>query len=291
MILIVDDNPDILAYMKGVLEHNECSVLTAKNGKNALDGLEKSEEVPDLIISDIMMPKMDGYDFFIALSEQPVYCRIPFIFLTALDKPEDIRLGKLLGADDYFTKPVDEDTLLATIAGKILRNMKNEKINMELNKFLMESKESFKSSLPKKDREKIILLEVEWDDRMGPQTTNSYPETPNQEFLESLGSQLYVAASTIYGSGDFSKAEGAYISIENFGMDGYALFDSYTDKSFRGGHKEYMFAVVAPKISYLHTLKIKKVLQELSNKTKDRQNLDFKKNWKALSDIITHTPL
>jgi len=113
-----------------ILQHNECRVLTAENGIDALEKLKGVDELPDLIVSDIMMPKMDGYDFFKTLSESAVYCNIPFIFLTALDSPEDIRLGKMIGADDYLTKPINEDDLLATIAGKILRNKKNKRINV-----------------------------------------------------------------------------------------------------------------------------------------------------------------
>jgi len=111
------------------LEHNKCQVVIAENGKKGLEVLSELKDRPDLIICDIMMPEMNGYDFFDAVSNDAAYGDIPFIFLSALDTPEDIRLGKILGADDYLTKPINEDDLLAVIAGKIKRSKKVSFIN------------------------------------------------------------------------------------------------------------------------------------------------------------------
>ena len=84
LILIVEDDPNILEYLKITLEYNECQVITAENGKKGLKVLSELEDCPDLIISDIMMPEMDGYSFFDAVSNDPVYYHVPFIFLSAL---------------------------------------------------------------------------------------------------------------------------------------------------------------------------------------------------------------
>ena len=70
-ILIVEDDPNILQYIKITLEYNDCQVITAKNGKEGLKALSEQIEPPDLIISDIMMPEMDGYDFFNEVSNNP----------------------------------------------------------------------------------------------------------------------------------------------------------------------------------------------------------------------------
>ena len=110
-------------YIKMILEHNNYNVITADNGKSALKLLMEMIEIPDLILSDIMMPEMDGYHFIKQTSKNLKLLHIPFIFLTALDSPEDKRLGKLLGADDYLTKPINEEDLLASIGGKILSKL------------------------------------------------------------------------------------------------------------------------------------------------------------------------
>ena len=94
LILIVEDNVDLLYAIKLNLESNKFKVIAAKNGKNALNILSNLDEVPEVIISDIMMPEMDGYEFFTEVSKIPKVNQIPFIFLTAKSSPEDIRFGK-----------------------------------------------------------------------------------------------------------------------------------------------------------------------------------------------------
>ena len=119
LILIVEDNLGIQTYVKLLLEHNDNNVLTADNGEDALKVLSETTEIPVLIISDINMPKLDGYEFFNVVSEDDRLLRVPFIFISALDSPDDIRLGKLLGADDDLTKPINDYDLLAVGAGRI----------------------------------------------------------------------------------------------------------------------------------------------------------------------------
>ncbi|MFX0139694.1 MAG: PleD family two-component system response regulator, partial [Candidatus Hodarchaeota archaeon] len=105
LILLVEDDPNIVKYIKMTLEFNQCDVITAKNGKEGLKVLSEQIECPDLIISDILMPELNGYDFFNEISNNPAFYHVPFIFLSALDSAEEIRMGKMLGADDYLTKP------------------------------------------------------------------------------------------------------------------------------------------------------------------------------------------
>ncbi|MHA1885262.1 MAG: response regulator, partial [Promethearchaeota archaeon] len=136
LILLVEDNQNILKYLKDVLEFNECEVITAENGKEGLEILSVQTENPDLIISDILMPEMNGYDFFNEVYNEPSLCQIPFIFLSALDSAEEIRMGKMCGADDYITKPIDEEDFIATVFGKIKRNFQNKLINKRINEFL-----------------------------------------------------------------------------------------------------------------------------------------------------------
>ncbi|MCK5052811.1 MAG: response regulator, partial [Anaerolineales bacterium] len=81
LILVVEDDLALLEGVRELLELTDYSVLTAANGREALDVLET--QCPDLIVSDIMMPEMDGYQFHEKVSEQPELSAIPFIFLSA----------------------------------------------------------------------------------------------------------------------------------------------------------------------------------------------------------------
>jgi signal transduction histidine kinase len=90
-----------------------------------VEGLERLYEAdapPDLIVSDIMMPKMDGYEFFEKVRAEPDWVKIPFIFLTAKGEKNDIRLGKGLGVDDYVTKPFDSDDVLVAVSSRLQRS-------------------------------------------------------------------------------------------------------------------------------------------------------------------------
>jgi CheY-like chemotaxis protein len=285
LILVVEDNPDILKYLRMTIEFNDCKVITAENGKEGLKVLKKLEDIPDLIVSDIMMPEMNGYDFFSAVSDDPVFSHIPFIFLSALGTDEDVRLGKMLGVDDYLTKPVDEDDLMAVISGKILRSKRTFIINKKLNEVCDEIVEDF---IPKEQKDLIVLLKVVWDDRLGPKLDKYYPkETKLGDSLKQIGSQLYDAISSIYGQHSITKAEGLLISVRNFNIMAYTFFDSYADDSFRGGRRDYMFSILAPKITYFHSMQIKKVFDEISLLYKEQKTWDIESIWTRFSDILT----
>ena len=288
LILVVEDNPDIQLYIKMVLQHNECNVITADNGKEALIVLRDNEEIPDLIVSDIMMPEMDGYDFFKAVSEDNRFLHIPFIFLSALDSPEDIRLGKLLGADDYLTKPINDEDLVVSVAGKILKNKKIVNAATKLKELINAAQ--LTDSICEEEKEQVFLIKVLWDDIVGPVLDKSYPE-PSDYPLDQIGIQLYESISSIFGQGKVTKAEGILINIENFKSMGYALFDSYSDPEFRGGERDYMFGVVAPRISYFQSLEIKKMLKELAKKFKNNDSWDIKEYREKIVKILSETTI
>lgn len=125
-ILVVEDNHAISYNLKVLLEMNGFKVVLAEHGKEAWQWLQdRAHRPPDLILSDIMMPEMDGYALYKSASHDPVLSSVPFVFLTAKTAPEDIRFGKLLGVDDYITKPFNQEDLLATLHGKIHRYNQN----------------------------------------------------------------------------------------------------------------------------------------------------------------------
>lgn len=119
-VLVVDDNPLILNIIKSLLGSVDYQVHTAGDGKEALSVLE-SKNV-DLIVCDVMMPTMDGYQLHQAVRSRGEMAHIPFVFLTALGDAVDVSYGKELGADDYLVKPFNPKDLLAVVKGKVARS-------------------------------------------------------------------------------------------------------------------------------------------------------------------------
>lgn len=120
LILVVEDEPSLASGLKDTLEMVGYQVMTAGNGQEGLRSLEEIQ--PALIISDIGMPVMDGYQFFNAVRAQPKWTATPFLFLTARAHRSDMLIGKGLGADDYITKPWSTDELLVAISSKLRRS-------------------------------------------------------------------------------------------------------------------------------------------------------------------------
>ena len=116
VVLVVDDNPDFLEFMKGLLG-NTYQVQTAEDGKQALEKM--AEQKPDIILSDVMMPEMDGNELCRAVKNNPSTARIPFVMLTARMAQEQKISGLENGADDYITKPFNLDLLNLRIANLI----------------------------------------------------------------------------------------------------------------------------------------------------------------------------
>jgi len=287
LILIVEDNVDLLYSLNLVLESNNYKSITAKNGKIALKILSELEQVPDIIISDIMMPEMDGYEFFRAISSEPRWNRIPFIFLSARTTPKEIRFGKLLGVDDYLTKPFNEEDLLAIISGKIARINRINALNNKIEEVFSTMKIKMKIPSTIDQVEFIRLLITFWDDKVGPKLKYYYPEENCLPLsLDDIANQLFTVATSIYGHEKITKAEGVLLNIENLNSRGYLLFDSYPDDDERFGEKQYMIAIIAPLITYFHTLKIKDIFTDLSDKIKNKLNWNIKEYWERIHDIL-----
>lgn len=122
-VLIVEDEPNLLLGIRDILQLDGYEVHTAQNGLEALDVLgDMGERLPDLIVSDIMMPKLDGLEFLQEVRKDSRWLMIPFIFLTAKGSKEDVQAGKRLGVDDYLVKPFDADDLLVAVESKLKRH-------------------------------------------------------------------------------------------------------------------------------------------------------------------------
>ncbi len=117
-ILVVDDMPDNLFLMNGLLE-DRYEVLQAASGRDALQ-VVMSPNPPDMVLLDIMMPDMDGYEVLRRIRQHPPTANIPVVFLTALASQQDERLGRDLGALDYLTKPVDPQLVVQRVEAHVL---------------------------------------------------------------------------------------------------------------------------------------------------------------------------
>lgn len=120
-ILLVEDDEVLLRGMHDLLKLEGYNVTTAVDGVDGLRVLEGLPKYPDLIISDIRMPHMDGYEFLSAVRARPEWLMVPFIFLSAKGQKEDIRYGKMRGVDDYIPKPFDFKDLLVSVRAAIQR--------------------------------------------------------------------------------------------------------------------------------------------------------------------------
>ncbi|SHJ34891.1 response regulator [Pseudozobellia thermophila] len=142
-ILLIEDNETVRENTAELLALADYGVLTAENGEI---GMERARTfLPDLVVCDIMMPKMDGFEVLRLMGKDPILAGTPFIFLTAKTDRGDMRTGMNLGADDYLTKPFEERELLDAIASRLEKHDGlKRKISRDLegiNAFLKEASE------------------------------------------------------------------------------------------------------------------------------------------------------
>ncbi|MGO2294754.1 MAG: response regulator [Psychroflexus halocasei] len=118
-VLLIEDDQTVRENTAEILELSDYDVETAADGEIGIQSAIRFQ--PDIIVCDIMMPKLDGYDVLKALSQHPKTKRLPFIFLSAKTDRNDVRRGMNLGADDYLTKPFEEDDLIHAIESRIAK--------------------------------------------------------------------------------------------------------------------------------------------------------------------------
>jgi DNA-binding response OmpR family regulator len=116
-ILAVDDSPTILEMIKAILVAGGYEVITAADGQEALN-MARSEK-PELILLDVMLPKLDGYRVCRLLKFDQNYKHIPIIMLTAKTEEQSMATGLRTGADQYLTKPIEPEVLLSSVAQEL----------------------------------------------------------------------------------------------------------------------------------------------------------------------------
>jgi DNA-binding NarL/FixJ family response regulator len=116
-LLLIDDDPNLILLVKDYLEFRGYEVVTAENGREALEVLE--QEIPDMIICDVMMPEMDGYTLVDHVRQDPRTSWIPVLFLSAKGQSQDRVKGLNTGADVYMVKPFEPEELVAQVESSL----------------------------------------------------------------------------------------------------------------------------------------------------------------------------
>ncbi|MBN1301103.1 MAG: response regulator [Melioribacteraceae bacterium] len=129
-VLVVEDSSEVLSNILQLLEIRGYETVAAENGKIGLE--LATRERPDVIISDVTMPELDGYNLLTELRKNPLTENIPFIFLTAKVGKNDFRRGMVSGADDYVTKPFRAKDLLDAIETRLAKKRAQQKVLQEI---------------------------------------------------------------------------------------------------------------------------------------------------------------
>lgn len=118
-ILVIEDDPSALGFATYALQQEGYQVLTAANG---VEGLKRAqEEEPDLLVLDVMLPGMDGFELCHRLRNAPATARLPILMLSVKGRESDRNTGLTVGADQYLTKPIDPAELVASV-GRLLED-------------------------------------------------------------------------------------------------------------------------------------------------------------------------
>jgi len=118
-ILLIEDDTTLRENTAELLELSNFRVITAPNGRIGIDKV--NEHLPDLIVCDILMPEIDGYGVLESVSKNPKTSHIPLIFLSAKTEHKEVRKGMNLGADDYISKPFEEEELISAIESRLAK--------------------------------------------------------------------------------------------------------------------------------------------------------------------------
>lgn len=290
LVFLVEDDEVFVKNFKIFLEMNDYDLVTALNGKEGLDVLSHLDYPPDIIISDILMPIMDGYDFYMKVSENSEWSRIPFFFLSGKTEPDDVRFGKMLGADDYIIKPFSPQALLEKISKKIKESReirKNTKILEETLKDILKFEEPSLETLSKADF--YYIFSMSWDDKRGPVILNYFPKNliPSLN-LKELTTSLYTTLIKIYEFEQVLEKNQFIMRIVKDLIDAYALIDKMEDNSVidpQSGKGTFMVCAITPNFHYLNSKRIREILTKIAFNIKAKREWNIKEYWEKLSKI------
>ena len=289
-ILLIEDDQVLVRNFKMYLEMYDYELETALNGKDGLKILSSLEKPPDLIISDILMPEMNGYDFYMKVSENPEWSRIPFFFLSGKTELDDVKFGKMLGADDYITKPFSPKDLLEKIkekVGEYREQKKSTKILEEKLKDILKYEEPSIKKLSRADY--FYIFYMVWDDETGPTIKESFPKIEISSLnLEELTSQLYSTLIKIYKFEEILERNQFIIRVVKELIEAYALIDRVKNNVDVGEHEgtgTFMVCAITPNFHYLQSERIRDILAQVAFNIKSNREWNIKDYWETLVNI------
>ena len=115
-IMVVDDSPTLVKFVSFALRSAGYKVMAACDGMEALEKLSGTSKVVDLVITDLNMPNLDGYEFIVTLRQSQKYAAVPIIILSSEGEEHDKQLGRRAGASSYLVKPFKSDVLLNEVS-------------------------------------------------------------------------------------------------------------------------------------------------------------------------------
>lgn len=194
-VLIAEDNVDVRLYLAQLFS-DQYNVITASDGKEALDLL--SLQVPDVIVSDIVMPRMDGYRLCSTVKKDERLGHLPIILLTAKDDVDSSILGMNCGADSYVSKPFDPDYLKAVAANLIENRKRIQKLilNMTSSSHEEESKEVITSALNENERKLLDSIHIQMDIHL---SEEGFSAKNLAEYVNMSYSSLYAKIKALTG--------------------------------------------------------------------------------------------
>ncbi len=218
-ILLVDDEPDIVEFLKYNLEQNGYDVIVGHDG---LQALKKLSENPELIILDIMMPHLDGYEVYHKIRENKNFTDVPIIFLTAKSGETDEIKGLELGASDFIQKPISPKKLIARVKLNLRKNKvdltRNDLLKLEIGPLVIDKEkyvvniDNVETILPRKEFNllfflannpdkvfsRVVLLKEVWGDDV--YVVDRTVDVHIRKIREKLGKHAYLI-DTIKGVG------------------------------------------------------------------------------------------
>ena len=186
-ILVIEDESSLRKGICDVLGFEGYEVIEAENG---IYGYQMTlQNMPDLILCDIMMPEMDGYELLKLVRENETTKLIPFVFLSAMAERADVRVGMELGSDDYISKPFTRDELIKVVEARIKKSVA---IKEHAEIALTELRKNIITRLPHELRTPLNGI-------LGyGQMLKDYPESFTQEELPKIGSDIYLSAVRLF---------------------------------------------------------------------------------------------
>ncbi|KKN06097.1 hypothetical protein LCGC14_1080740 [marine sediment metagenome] len=287
LILLIEDDQILVSNFKTYLELNNYELASAHNGKDGLETLSALERPPDLIISDILMPEMNGYEFYLKVSENSDWSRIPFFFLSGMTDLDDVKFGKMFGADDYITKPFSPKELLDKIKEKIDDYKERKKTTKILEEKLKDILKFEEPSLKKLSRADFFyIFYVTWNDESGLIIKDFFPknEIPSLN-LEELTFKLYKTLIKLYKFEEILKRNQFIIRVVKELIEAYALIDRIDNErgiSEEEGVGTFMLCIITPNIHYLQSERIREILAKIAFNIKMKKEWNIKEYWERL---------